>query len=88
MEIFGLGFTFLLFLAGILLTFITIRRMITGQISLPGWSKILLTAAMILSLLILFISMLPPLDIPLDNPFVDEYTHLVTPDESISDIYP
>lgn len=91
MEIFDLGFSlllFLVFLVGIVLTFITVRRMITGKISLPSWAKILLTAAMILSILITFISMLPPLHIPIGNPFVDEQTHIVTPVESITNEYP
>lgn len=88
MEIFGAGSTLLVLLVGIVLTFITVRRMIMGQITLPTWAKILLTAAMILSLLIVFFSMLPLLNIPLDNVFVNEQTHIVTPAESITEIDP
>lgn len=84
----GGGLTLLLLLIGIVLTFITIRRMITGQISLPRWAKILMTAAMILSLLIILYSMLPPLEIPIDNLFIDEQTHIVTPPDSITNIDP
>lgn len=48
----------LLLLFGSILTFITIRRMIRGQIALPGWGKWLLSAAMIGMLLIPLIAML------------------------------
>lgn len=82
--VYGLGITCLLLIAGIVLTVITVHRMITGRISLPRWAKLLLTAAMILSLLIVLLSMLPPLNIPVDKFFVNEQTHIVTPVESVT----
>lgn len=69
----------ILFLVGIVLTVITIRRMIKGQISLPLWAKILLSTAMILGLLITFIGMLPPMEATVTNPFITEETHIITP---------
>ena len=49
MEVFNIGgiFALILLISGIVLTFVTIRRMIRGQITLPGWAKWLLSAAMI-----------------------------------------
>ena len=80
----GFGFSIggiymtLLLLAGSFLTFITIRRMLSGQISLPAWAKWLLIACMILMLIITLLSMLPPVEVNVDTPFVDEYTHIIT----------
>ena len=51
---------FLMLLAGIILSVITVRRMINGAISIPRWSKILLIIGMLLMNLILFLSLLPP----------------------------
>lgn len=72
-------FQVLLFVTGLVLTIITIRRMKIGQISLPGWAKILLTIAMILGLAITLIGMLPPMEATVTNPFITEETHIVTP---------
>ena len=83
MTVTGFGFTIggiymtLLLLSGCLLSFITIRRMIRGQIALPGWTKWLLSAAMIGMLLITLIGMLPPLEVKVDNPFTETHTHIV-----------
>lgn len=79
MEIFGIGFRLLLLIAGIILTVITMLRMRSGQIALPRWRKILLSAAMILGLLITLIGILPPIEVRVTNPFVSEETHVVTP---------
>lgn len=72
-------FQVLLFVTGLVLTIITACRMKTGQISLPGWAKILLTIAMILGLAITLIGMLPPMEATVTNPFITEETHIVTP---------
>lgn len=79
MEIFGIGFSFLLLIAGIILTAITIFQMCSGRLSLPGWAKVLLSAAMILMLIVTLIGMLPPIEVHVTNPFVSEETHFVTP---------
>lgn len=79
MEIFGIVFSFLLLIVGIILTAITMLRMRSGQISLPGWAKVLLSAAMILMLVITLIGMLPPIEVHVTNPFLSEDTHIVTP---------
>lgn len=68
-----------LLLGGAVLTLITIRHMVNGLISLPRWVKILLSAAMVLGLLVTLAGMLPPLEVQVDNPFVEEHTHIVTP---------
>lgn len=80
MEIFNIGgiFALILLISGIVLTFVTIRRMIRGQISLPGWGKWLLSAAMIGMLLITLIGMLPPLEVNVENSFVETNTHIVS----------
>lgn len=49
----------LLILAGVILTFITIRRMCLGQITLPLWAKLLLSIAMIAMLVITLLGILP-----------------------------
>ena len=72
-------FRLLMLLVGIVLTIITIRCMLRGGICVPGWAKVLLTAGMILLQLILLLSILPPLEVEVDNPFVNEQTHIVTP---------
>ena len=69
----------LLLFSGTVLTFITIRRMITGQICLPGWAKVLLTCLMLLMLLCTLLSMLPPARIGITNIFITEDTHIVLP---------
>ena len=79
MEIIGIGFSFLLLLAGIILTAITIFQMCSGRLSLPGWAKVLLSAAMIFMLIVALIGMLPPIEFHVANPFVTEETHFVTP---------
>lgn len=73
----GIGSTPLLLIFGIILTIITIRRMVTGRISLPRWGKVLLSAAMIAWILFLALSILPPVEA--DNIFVDEHTQIITP---------
>lgn len=73
----GIGITVLLPIFGIILTIVTIRRMVTGRISLPRWGKVLLSAAMITWNLFLVLSMLPPVEV--DNIFVEEHTQIVTP---------
>lgn len=78
--IFGIS----MLLGGIVLTVITITRMVSGQIDLPGWAKGLLCFGMITMLLILVLGMLPPDVVEITNPFVEEYTHIVTPDASVS----
>ena len=81
MEVFNIGgiFALILLVSGIVLTVITIRRMIRGQIALPGWAKWLLSAAMIGMLLITLIGMLPPLEVNISNPLVETDTHIVFP---------
>lgn len=73
--IFGIA----MLLSGIVLTVITIKRMISGKIDLPGWGKVLLSIAMIAMLVILVLGMLPPDVIKVTNPFVEEHTHIVVP---------
>lgn len=73
----GGGIMILLLLFGLILTIITIRRMLTGRISLPKWGKVLLSIAMIGWLLVMVLTMLPPTEA--DNIFVDEYTEIITP---------
>jgi len=68
---------FLLLIAGIVLTAITMIQMFSGKLRLPGWGKILLSAAMIGMLVVNLISILPPLK--MENPLVDTKTHVVTP---------
>ena len=77
MGVTGIGSTLLLLIFGIILTIVTIRRMVTGRISLPRWGKVLLSAAMIAWILFLALSMLPPVEV--DNIFVDEHTQIITP---------
>lgn len=81
MGVTGIGTTVLLLIFGIVLTTITIRRMITGRISLPKWGKVMLSVAMIGWLLFLILCILPPVEV--DNIFVNEYTDVITPVESI-----
>lgn len=83
MEVFNIGgiLALILLISGIVLTVITIRRMIRGQIALPGWAKWLLSAAMIGMLLITLNGMLPPLEIDVENPFVETHTLVVSPDD-------
>ena len=69
----------ILLVAGIILTVITVRLMIKGQIVLPLWAKILLSAAMILGQLITFLSLLPPLEVAVKNPLITTQQHIVTP---------
>ena len=81
MEVFNIRgiLALILLVSGIVLTAITIRRMIRGQIALPGWAKWLLSAAMIGMLLITLLGMLPPLEVTLENPFVETHTDIVFP---------
>ena len=72
-------FGIVMLLSGIILTVVTMVRMRSGKISLPRWGKVLLSTAMIAMLLILVLGMLPPDVIEVTNPFVEEYTHIVTP---------
>lgn len=73
----GGGIMILLLIMGLILTIITIRRMVTGQIVLPRWAKILLSTVMVAWLLFLLLMMLPPINV--DNIFVTEDTHIVIP---------
>ena len=77
--IFGIS----MLLGGIVLTVITMARMRSGQISLPGWGKVFLCIGMIAMLVILFLAMLPPHLIEVENPFVESQTHIVFPDPYI-----
>lgn len=77
--IFGIS----MLIGGIVLTVITMARMRSGQISLPGWGKVLLCIGMIAMLVILFLAMLPTHLIEVENPFVESQTHIVFPDPSI-----
>lgn len=82
---FSLGgiFYILMLIGGIVLTVITMARMRSGQLSLPGWGKVFLCIAMIAGLVILFLAMLPTHLIEVENPFVESQTHIVFPDPSI-----
>ena len=77
--IFGIS----MLIGGIVLTVITMARMRSGQISLPGWGKVFLCIGMIAMLVILFLAMLPPHLIEVENPFVESQTHIVFPDPYI-----
>ena len=77
--IFGIS----MLLGGIVLTVITMARMRSGQISLPGWGKVLLCIGMIAMLVILFLGILPTHLIEVENPFVESQTHIVFPDPYI-----
>ena len=82
---FSLGgiFYILMLIGGIILTVITTRCMFNGQLSLPGWGKVFLCIAMIAMVVILFLGMLPPQLIEVENPFVETHTHIVFPDPSM-----
>ena len=82
---FSLGgiFYILMLIGGIILTVITMSRMFNGQLNLPGWGKVLLCIGMIAGLVILFLSMLPPHLMEVENPFVETQTHIVFPDPSM-----
>ena len=69
-------FYILMLLAGIILTVITIQRMVSGKISIPGWAKILLSLAMITMLVITLLGMLPVRSVDVD---ITEETVIVTP---------
>ena len=77
--IFGIS----MLIGGIVLTVITMARMRSGQISLPGWGKVLLCIGMIAMLVILFLGILPTHLIEVENPFVESQTHIVFPDPYI-----
>lgn len=64
---------------GIILTVITMLRMLSGKITLPTWGKLLVCVAMIAMLVIQIACMLPPEVVHIDNPFVEERTHIVVP---------
>lgn len=68
----------LLLISGTVLTVITIRRMMNGQLCLPGWAKVLLSTGMILLILIPFFSILPPSVID-EIKLIPEETHIVIP---------
>ena len=76
--IFGIS----MLLGGIVLTVITMARMRSGQISLPGWGKVLLCIGMIAMLLIMVVAILPPDVVEITNPFVE--TDVWIPDASVS----
>ena len=78
----------LMLIAGVILTVITIRRMMRGTIRVPSWARVLLIAGMVLLQLILLLSILPPVEIEVENPFVNEQTHIVTPAEPQESIDP
>ena len=82
---FSLGgiFYILMLIGGIILTVITTRCMFNGQLSLPGWGKALLCIAMIAMVVVLFLGMLPPHLIEVENPFVETHTQIVFPDPSM-----
>ena len=73
-------FLILMLIFGIVLTVITINRMVSGKIDLPGWGKVLLSVAMIAMLVIQIFAMLPTDIIQIDTPFVEEHYHTVTPE--------
>ena len=79
----GALFYILMLIGGILLTVITVVRMHSGQLSLPGWGKVLLSIAMIAMVVILFLGMLPADLVEIENPFVETHTQIVFPDPSI-----
>lgn len=74
-------FTLLMLLVGVILTIITIRRMVRGAIRVPGWAKVLLVMGMILLQLTQLLSILPPIEVDVDNPYVNEETRIVTADD-------
>ena len=76
-------FGIVMLLSGIILTVVTMTRMRSGKISLPQLGKVLLSITMIAMLVILFLSMLPPHLIEVENPFVETETHIVFPDPSM-----
>ena len=80
----GALFYILMLIGGILLTVITMVRMHSGQLSLPGWGKVLWSIAMIAMVVILFLGMLPADLIEIENPFVETHTQIVFPDPSVS----
>ena len=69
-------FYVLMLLAGIVLTVITMHRMISGKISLPRWTKILMSLAMIAMLVIILLGMLPTRTITVTT---DQTTQIITP---------
>lgn len=83
MELTSVVFNIMMLLAGIILTAITMLRMRSGKIDLPGWGKFLLCTAMIAMLVITVLSMLPPSVLHLvEEVFIDEHTHIVTPSDT------
>ena len=69
----------LMLIGGIALTVVTILRMRSGRITLPTWGKVLLCGAMIAMVLVQAACLLPPDIVRVDNPFEEEYIHIVTP---------
>lgn len=69
----------LMLIGGIALTVITMLRMRSGRITLPTWGKVLLCGAMIAMVLIQAVCLLPPDVVRVDNPFEEEYIHIVMP---------
>lgn len=80
----GIGFfgifAALMLIFGIVLTVITMKRMHSGKIAISSFAKFLVCAAMIAMLVIQIFAMLPPDIIHIDNPFVEEHYHTVTPE--------
>ena len=72
-------FGILMLIFGIVLTVITMMRMRSGKIAISSFAKFLVCAAMIAMLVIQIFAMLPPDIIQIDNPFVEEHYHPVTP---------
>ena len=69
--------------AGVILTVITICRMMRGEIRVPVWARALLILGMVLLQVILLLSILPPLEVEVSNPFVNEQTHIVMPADPV-----
>ena len=80
----GSLFYILMLIGGIILTVITMSRMFNGQLSLPGWGKVLLSISMVAMVVILFLGMLPADLVEIENPFVETHTQIVFPDPSMS----
>ena len=80
MSIYLIEFKLLMLIAGIILSVITLLRMRSGQITLSRWAKLLLTVGMLALLVILLLSMLPPVAQEVSDSFITKETFLITPD--------
>jgi len=69
----------ILLLWGLILTFITFRRMHQGKLGFSKWGNVLFSVLMIAMMVINIWGILPPMNIDADNPFVGESTEIVTP---------